>query len=135
MTLSIGKLAKSCEINIDTVRYYERIGLLLPDSRTESGYRVYSPKSINRLRFVRAAQSFGFRLNEIKELLELSDRPESDCADIRDYANHKITEIEERISDLVNIKNCLEELSSFCPGEGKSLTECNILKHFYGEKS
>jgi len=95
MTYSIGQLAKSCEINIDTVRYYERIGLLLPDDRTESGYRVYTPESINRLRFVRVAQSLGFKLDEIKELLELSERPETDCADIRDYANHKITEIEE----------------------------------------
>ena len=132
--LSIGKLAKTCEVKIDTVRYYERKGLILPIERTESGYRVYSQESIKRLRFIRKSQSLGFTLEEIKELLELSEMPETDCADIREKASVKIKEVEKRISDLLDIKASLKELSEFCPGKGKPLNECSILKHFYGEK-
>jgi MerR family mercuric resistance operon transcriptional regulator len=132
-TLTIGKLAKTCDVKVDTVRYYERKGLLLPLERTESGYRVYSADSVKRLRFVRKAQSLGFTLEEIRELLELSDQPEADCADVREKAKDKITEIEKRITDLISIKESLGELSEYCPGKGKPLSDCSILKHFYGE--
>ncbi len=131
--LSIGKLAKACAVKIDTVRYYERKGLVMPIDRTESGYRVYSEDSVKRLRFVRKAQSLGFTLEEIKELLELSDMPEADCADIREKASAKIKEVEKRIADLIAIKESLGELAEFCPGKGKPLNECSILKHFYGD--
>ena len=133
--LSIGKLAKTCEVKIDTVRYYERKGLILPIERTESGYRVYSQDSVKRLHFIRKAQSLGFTLEEIKELLELSEMPEADCADIRDRASKKIADVEIRIADLISIKESLKELSGYCPGKGKPLSECSILKHFYGDKS
>jgi len=134
-TLAIGKLAKACEVKVDTVRYYERVGLLLPLERTEAGYRIYSIDSVNRLRFVRKAQSLGFTLEEIKDLLELSEKPETDCADIREHASAKAAEVEARISDLLKIKECLQELAAFCPGEGKPLSECNILQHFYEKES
>jgi hypothetical protein len=74
-------------------------------------------------------------LEEIKGLLGISDRPEADCADVREYARTKIMDIDERITDLIKIKTCLEELASFCPGEGKPLAECNILQYFYGDES
>ena len=130
-TLTIGKLAKAGDVRVDTVRYYERMGLISPLERTESGYRKYSQESIKLLRFIRKAQSLGFTLEEIKALLELSEEPEADCADIREYARNKITEIESRITDLLKMKDCLQKLANFCPGEGKPLSECNILKHFY----
>lgn len=134
-TLTIGKLAKSCNVRVDTIRYYEKIGLLLPLNRTESGYRVYSSDSIERLRFVRKTQSLGFKLEEIKELLALPEKPATDCADVRKFARDKIIEVEEHIADLLKIKNCLKELADFCPGEGKPLSECNILQYFYGDES
>jgi len=132
-TIKIGKLAKACDVNIDTVRYYERKGLISPLERTGSGYRVYDQDSIKRLNFIRRTQSLGFTLEEIKELLELSELPEKDCEDIREKAQEKITEIEKRISDLTEVKSALGELSEFCPGKGKPLSECSILKHLYGE--
>lgn len=135
VTLTIGKLAKSCDVKVDTVRYYERLGLISPLERTESGYRVYTPDAIMRLRFIRRAQTLGFILEEIKELLELSEMPEADCADARDKAKRKIEEVEKRIADLITIKESLAELAEFCPGKGKPLSECNILKHFYGEET
>ena len=101
------------------------------DRGQESGYRKFSLDSIKLLLFIRKAQSLGFTLEEIKALLELSEEPEADCADVQDYARKKITEMEERITDLIKMKNCLEKLADFYPGEGKPLSECNILKHFY----
>jgi len=134
-TLTIGKLAKACDVKVDTVRYYERMGLVLPLERSESGYRKYSPDSIRRLRFVRRAQSLGFSLEEIKELLEISDTPEADCGDVQEHAQHKIAEVEVKIADLIKLKSSLEKLTDFCPGKGKPLSECNILQHFYGDES
>ena len=133
--LTIGKLAKACGVKVDTVRYYERMDLIFPLERTESGYRKYSSDSIKRLRFIRKAQGLGFTLGEIKAMLELSEEPEADCADVRQYARDKITEIEDRIEDLLKIKSSLQELADFCPGEGKPLRQCNILQHFYGNDS
>jgi len=131
--LSIGKLAKACGVNIDTVRYYERKGLLTPTDRTHAGYRVFSNETVKRLKFVRRAQTLGFTLAEIKEILTLSETPEADCADIRDYTHKKITEIKERITDLAKIIYSLEKLAKSCPGEGKPLNECSILQYYYGE--
>jgi DNA-binding transcriptional MerR regulator len=134
-TLTIGKLAKACAVKVDTIRYYERKGLLLPSARTESDYRVYLPDSVRRLQFIRKAKGLGFTLEEIKGLLEISERPEADCGDVREHARTKIMDIDERITDLIKIKTCLEGLASFCPGEGKPLAECNILQYFYGDES
>jgi len=130
-TIAIGKLAKAGHVNIDTVRYYERKGLLMPEDRTQSGYRQYSNDSIKRLKFIRKTQGLGFTLKEIKNLLDISAQEETDCADIRDYARRKIDEIKPRIADLQRIQKGLEELATFCPGNGKPLSECNILAHFY----
>lgn len=134
-TLTIGKLAKACDVKIDTVRYYERKGLINPIDLTESGYRVYNEESVKRLKFIRKAQSLGFILEEIKELLELHDIPEADCAEVQKRAEQKVAEIEERVNDLETMKLGLEELASFCPGKGKPLSECSIIQHFYGDES
>ncbi len=133
--LTIGKLAKSCDVKVDTIRYYEQKGLLEPQDRTASGYRVYALDSIKRLRFIRRAQHLGFSLTEIRQLLELSEDPAVDCADIRDLAREKSREIDRRIADLHSIRQSLEMLAGFCPGEGVSLSQCSILKHFYLDKS
>jgi MerR family copper efflux transcriptional regulator len=131
-TLTIGKLAKSCNVKVDTIRYYETKGLIAPSERTESDCRLYTQESVKRLRFIRKAQSLGFSLDEIKELLEIGQTPEKDCGDIQEKANKKIIEIETRITDLVAIKNSLRELAKACPGKGKPLNKCNVLKYFYG---
>lgn len=133
-TLKIGKLAKSCDVKIDTVRYYEKMGLIVPLDRTESGYRVYDEESVKRLNFIRKAQSLGFILEEIKELLELSEDETADCGDICDKAEEKVIDIEQRIKDLEIMKQALGELRTYCPGKGKPLSDCSILKSFYGEE-
>ena len=133
-TIAIGKLAKSCGVKIDTVRYYERQDLLMPIERTESGYRRYSADSVKRLRFIRRAQGLGFKLSEIKNLLGLTEDKNADCGDIRDCARQKIAELEPKIQDMLKIKQGLEELANYCPGNGKPLSACTILEYFYREE-
>jgi len=133
-TITIGKLAKSAGVKVDTVRYYGRMGLLPPLTRSNAGYRIYDDESVNQLRFIRKAQSLGFTLEEIKALLSLSERNDVDCGDIRDRAGKKIVEIEKKIADLQRMKNGLAELSEYCPGKGKPLSECGILRHFYTDE-
>ncbi|RDX37286.1 heavy metal-responsive transcriptional regulator [Kangiella sp. HD9-110m-PIT-SAG07] len=133
--LKIGDLAKSCNVSIDTVRYYERKSLITPVSRSDSGYREYDSHSTQRLHFIRKAQNLGFTLKEIGNLLNLSEMPEKTCDDIRQQAQQKIYEIEERIDELRQLKAALGELADYCPGKGKSLDECSILKYLYKEES
>lgn len=134
-SLTIGKLANSCGVKVDTVRYYEKVGLLTPVQRLESGYRVYDQTSIKQLRFIRKAQSLGFKLQETKDLLELSRDSNADCGDIRDTAKLKIAEIDVKVQDLLRMKNGLSELAEYCPGKGKPLKDCGILAHFYRQDS
>ena len=77
--LTIGRLASACDVNIDTIRYYERKNILQPNGRTDAGYRLYSQDSIARLNFVRGAQTLGFTLSEIAELLDLQSSNDKDC--------------------------------------------------------
>ncbi|PCI53081.1 MAG: heavy metal-responsive transcriptional regulator [Alphaproteobacteria bacterium] len=132
-TIAIGKLAETCGVNIDTVRYYERQDLLHPSERTPSGYRRYDQGGVKRLKFIRKAQGLGFTLAEIKTLLGLAENDEADCGDIRKLARQKITELEPRIADMLKIKQGLEALAKYCPGSGKPLSECTILEYFYAE--
>ncbi len=131
--MTIGQLAGAAEVNTDTVRYYERQGLLLPEDRTASGYRHYTKNSLQRLRFIKRAKTLGFSLKEIGNLLELSERETADCGDIRQCAREKLSELEPKIADMLKIKAALEKLAAFCPGQGKPLSECTILSYFYGD--
>ena len=130
-TFSIGALAKSCNVKIDTIRYYERMKLLRPTGRSKSDYRQYDLASVRRLKLIRKAQDLGFKLEEIQQLLSLSMNGSADCGDIRDKAKGKLVEIEDKISNLNRMKKGLVELSSYCPGKGKPLEDCGILAYFY----
>jgi len=129
--LAIGQLAKAGNVNIDTVRYYERKNLLLPDARTQSGYRQYSQGSVRRLRFIRKAQGLGFSLKEIGKMLDISSRTDSECGNIKQYAERKIDDIQARISDLQKIRAGLKQIAQACPGGDSPLENCTILEHFY----
>lgn len=128
-SIGIGVLAKRAGVSIDTVRYYEREGLLEPHERLPSGYRRYGDKELARLRFVRRAQNLGFSLKETRELLDLSGQ--SDVATVKRLAQHKLEDIEARLADLNRIKNGLHELIQACPGHGLS-DHCPILRAMTG---
>jgi len=125
--LTIGRLAKQVGLGIETVRFYERQGLIEPPPRTDSNYRIYPEEEVARLRFIKKAKSLGFTLNEIKELMFVRHDPHATKADIKSRTLAKIEDIEEKIGDLTRIKTALEHLASSCDGHG-SLEECPILK-------
>ena len=116
-TLTIGRLAKQAAVGIDTVRFYERRGLLPEPSRTASGYRLYSDDTIARIRFIRRAKLLGFSLDEIGNLLELHDRGGQKSA-VKQITQRKLEQIDARIADLTKIRDVLWELESECSGTG-----------------
>lgn len=123
--LTIGKVAKAAGLGVETIRYYEREGLLPEPDRTTSGYRAYPESSITRLRFVLRAKKLGFTLTEIKDLLRLSDG-EGVQAEVKQLTERKLTMIEERIADLQRMRDALQELSASCSGEG-CIDQCPII--------
>ncbi len=123
-TLSIGQLAKNAGVGVDTVRYYERDGLLKPAARAASGYRRYSDSEVKRLRFIRRAKTLGFTLEEIRELLALSGQ--RNVAKVKQLAKDKLASIEVRIAELERIAAGLRTLVATCPGHGRA-DECPIL--------
>ena len=124
-SMGIGTLAKRAGVSIDTVRYYERAGLLAPKTRLASGYRRYSELEVARLRFIRRAQALGFSLKEVKELLALSKL--RDVARVRRAAQERLADVEERIASLERVRKGLAGLIAACPGHGRA-ADCPILK-------
>jgi MerR family copper efflux transcriptional regulator len=125
-TVTIGKLAKDIGIGAGALRYYERLGLLPPASRTASGYRMYGADAATRLRFIRRAQALGFSLEEIAELLALSDNPRARAREVKRVTQAKIADLEQRIADLKRMKRGLATLEARCSGHGSS-GACPIL--------
>ena len=125
--ITISKLAKKTEVNIQTVRYYERRGLIPEPQRTESGYRQYSYDTILRIRFIKRAQKLGFSLKEISELLSLRVDKNTTCGDFKNIAEVKISEVEKKIRSLNGIKKALTKLVALCSGEGPT-SECPIVE-------
>ena len=126
-SMSIGQVAAAAAVNIQTVRYYERRGLLSPARRTPSGYRQYNEDAVARLRFIKHAQELGFSLKEIDELLALRVRRGSACDAVERKTRQKIDLVEQRIRDLERIKRTLQKLADACAA--RELTqECPILE-------
>lgn len=124
--LTTGQLAKATGVHVETIRYYERRGLIPIPSRRASGYRVFTQDYVGRIRFIKRAQALGFTLKEISELLALSDGNPV-CEDIRKFTEEKIKDIETRIHDLTRIKEVLQDLVNQCMGK-KKFSGCPIIK-------
>lgn len=125
--LTIGKVARAANTGVETIRYYEREGLIEKPARSASGYRHYRADVIARLRFIRQAKELGFSLHEIKELLALKVAPRKSCADVRARAQVKIADVEQRIAQLNRMKRALVKLAAACSGRGPT-SECPILE-------
>lgn len=125
--MKIGNVARQAGIGIETIRYYERQGLLDEPVRRPSGYRQYDESIIARLRFIRRAKGLGFTLSEIRELLSLWFERDASCCEVRRRALSKITEIEERIVALQGMKRSLKKLITKCERRG-SLSACPLLE-------
>jgi MerR family mercuric resistance operon transcriptional regulator len=125
--LTIGQVARQASVNVETLRYYERRGLIPAPPRRASGYRQYPARTVARIRFIKRAQELGFSLREISGLLALRVDPGTTCADVRTRAEAKIAEIEEKIRDLRRMRMALERLASACRGKGPT-SDCPILE-------
>ena len=133
-SLTIGRLAKEAGINLETVRFYERQKLVPKPPRTSSGYRLYPPEAVRRLRFIRRAQELGFSLKEVRELLSLRASRSATSAAVRTKAEAKIADIESKIRTLEAMKQSLRKLTQTCNGCAP-VSECPILESLDKEDS
>ncbi|MBI4239172.1 MAG: heavy metal-responsive transcriptional regulator [Deltaproteobacteria bacterium] len=132
--LTIGKVARLTAAGIETIRFYERQGLIPAPPRRDSGYRQYPSATIERVRFIKRAKDLGFTLAEIKELLDLSVGPKATCAAVKRKADEKINEVDAKITDLKRIKRALSRLTAQCRGKGP-ISECPILENLKSKES
>ncbi|HLV26730.1 MAG TPA: MerR family transcriptional regulator [Gemmatimonadales bacterium] len=126
-TLTIGQLAGAAGVNVQTVRYYERRGLLDEPPRRPSGYREYPESDVARLGFIRRAQALGFTLKEIKELLQLRMAPDTTPGQVRSRVDTKIADVDEKIAELERIRGALRKMSASCEVHGP-LGDCPFLE-------
>lgn len=125
--MKIGELAREAGVNVQTVRYYERRGLLPEPERLDSGYREYTGDGLQRLRFIRRAQDLGFTLSEIHELLTLRQSGTTSAAEVKSRAMAKVSDIESKIRDLQEIRHALVHLAGECSGGSGPAGECPLL--------
>jgi MerR family mercuric resistance operon transcriptional regulator len=126
-SLTIGRLAKQAGVNLETVRFYERRGLLPKPPRSASGYRLFPSDAAQRLRFIRRAKELGFSLKEIRELLSLRVSRTTTSRDIRTRTEVKIADIDAKIKSLESIKRTLRKMTNVCEG-CVPVAECPILE-------
>ncbi len=126
--MRIGEFARLAEVNVQTVRYYERRGLLPEPERSPAGYREYTPKLLERLQFIRRAQELGFTLNEIDDLLALRTDPRTTADQVKARAEAKMEDIDTRIQDLRQIRHALQHLAGQCQGGSGPTGDCPLLE-------
>ena len=126
MAFTIGELGKTTGTKVETVRYYERIGLLPKPSRTSGNYRSYGEKELARLSFIRRARDLGFPLDQVRALLALSDERNRDCATVDALARDHLAEVERKIADLEALHRELTVLLASC--RGGTVAQCRIIE-------
>ncbi|MCE9679906.1 Zn(2+)-responsive transcriptional regulator [Shewanella sp. AS1] len=125
----IGELASECEVKADTLRFYEKHGLLAPSMRSDAGYRLYTQQDAQRLRFILRAKAVGFTLAEITELLSIElDKSNWACSDVKGMVDIKLTQVEAKIAELDAFRVSLQRLSDACCGGPESAEHCSILE-------
>ena len=127
--MKIGQLAKTVEIDIQTLRYYESQGLLNEPKRLDNGYRDYPIESVERLRFIKKAKLVGFTLKEIKDLLAIQvTKDEHTCQEVKNFTQIKLDEINQKINKLSEIKSALQKIHTSCCGGSETAAHCSILQ-------
>lgn len=124
MRANIGKLGELAGVNVETIRYYEKIGLLPQPDRTASGYRQYDESHVRRLRFIRKGRDLGFGIESIRTLLSLADCPDQSCRAADSVANGHLIEIKQKIADLTALR---DELARMTDCRGPSVAQCRII--------
>lgn len=126
--LTIGRLASATGVNVETIRYYERAGLIAPPARTEGNYRSYGTDDVARLRFVRRTRDLGFSLEQVRALLSISGQRDRDCDTVDVIATAHLAEVDRKIADLTALRRELAEAVENCAGG--TVAECRILEAF-----
>ena len=127
--MTIGRVAKRAGVGVETIRFYERKGLIVQPPRRNSGFRYYSNTDVVRVRFIQKGKELGFSLKEIADLLSLEGNPQATCGDVKQRAEEKVRTIEERVRDLQKMKRSLVRLTAAC-SRGGSIEDCPILDCF-----
>ena len=127
MTFTIGDVAKQAGVGVETIRFYERKGLIDQPARPGSGFRRYGDHTPRRIRFIRHAQELGFSLREIRELLDLRIDPVVSCADVKAKALVKVAEVEAKLASLERMRETLVAITRSCSGQGPT-SDCPILE-------
>lgn len=130
---SIGEIAKRVGCKVETVHYYEKIGLLPDPPRTEGGHRVYALTHVKRLNFIRRSRELGFSIEQIRELLKFLDGPNHYCGEVRAMAMLQSRSIQQKIDDLQRLKTALNDMASKCSGGTNSVDACPIIEALYVE--
>lgn len=129
---TIGEVAKRAGIGVETVRFYERKGLVEPPPRSEAGYRLYPDEAISRLRFVRRAKDLGFTLDQIGTLLDLRVGADTPCDDVRALASERLADVENKLMQLQRIAAVLQQVVETCDANGRT-GDCPILDSLHLE--
>jgi len=131
--MTIGRLARRAGVGVETVRFYERQGLIAQPPRPNGGFRHYPEEAVSRIRFIREAQRLGFSLREIGELLGLQADPAADASKVRERTLAKLAQVDDKIAQLERIRGALRTLLAACPGEGE-LAGCSIMEALAGDE-
>lgn len=119
-------LARRTGCNLETIRYYEKIGMMPEPPRTEAGYRVYDDRHVERLRFILRARELGFSLDDIRDLLALVDHGTQTCAEVKDRTERHLADVREKIMDLKRIERVLADTAAQCSGD--EVPDCPVLE-------
>lgn len=131
--IPIGQLAKRGHCKVETVHYYEKIGLMPNPPRSTGGHRIYTLEHVKRLSFIRRSRDLGFHIAQIRELLTLLDEPDHSCGEVKAMAQIHAHEIEAKINDLQRLKTALEQMVQQCKNNEASTTDCPIIEALYIE--
>ena len=131
MNLTVGKLAVAAGVGVETIRFYERRGLLQRPEKKAASYREYAPDDVARIRFIKNAQAIGFTLNEIGELLQLEQDSRAQCGDVQERAQKKVELVDQKIADLTRMRAELTRLAGCCPSD-QPLSECRLMNCLSG---
>jgi MerR family mercuric resistance operon transcriptional regulator len=129
--IAIGALAKHTSTNIETIRYYERVGLLPAPSRSAGGYRLYAMDHLKRLNFIRRARALGFSIAEVRTLLRLADEHQRPCAEVRLVAEAHLTDVRAKVADLMTMERVLKATVAKCAQGRRS--DCPLIETLYRE--
>ena len=128
--LTIGKLAEKAEVGVETIRFYERKGLIKKPTSKQGAFRVYPNELISKINFIKKAQDLGFTLSEVKELLELNTKPRVTCGTVKIKTLEKGEEIKAKIADLERMKSSLEKLACACDASQDSIKQYKVQECF-----